>query len=67
VLKRLAVHDFTLNVKKCVLDVQRIEVVGHMLSMDGVSFHNSNVRAILDLQAPRNKKEVMSLIGSVNC
>jgi hypothetical protein len=31
-----------------------------------VTFLNSNVKAILDLQAPRNKKEVMSLIGSVN-
>jgi transposase InsO family protein len=66
VLKRLSDHDFTLNVNKCILGAQRIEVVGHTLSADGISPLQSNVKAIMDLQAPANKKELQSLLGSFN-
>jgi hypothetical protein len=66
VFKRFRKHKVTLNPKKCVLGLTRIEYVGHVLDEHGLSFSDEKIRTALDFELPSTQKGLKSYIGLIN-
>ena len=63
VLDRLEQASLIIKPKKTVLFAKRIDYLGHVLSPDGISVSRDKVKAILDWQAPKDKRSVRRLLG----
>ncbi|KAK8948773.1 hypothetical protein KSP39_PZI005430 [Platanthera zijinensis] len=54
-----------LNPLKCVFGASRGKFLGHLLTPAGVEPNPDKVKAILDLESPRNAKEIQRLTGKL--
>jgi hypothetical protein len=63
VLDRLAWAGMKLSPKKCVIGVEEVEFLGHVISQDGIKPSGKNVEAIQNLKAPTNVKQLQSVLG----
>lgn len=54
-----------LNPNKCAFGVSADKFLGFMVSQQGIKANPEKVKAILNMQAPRNTKEVQRLVGRV--
>ena len=54
------------NPDKCNIKKEKVEYFGRIVSAKGVEPCPKKVKAVLKLQAPRNKQELQSLMGTVN-
>jgi hypothetical protein len=54
-----------LNAEKCRFGVTEIKYLGYIISTDGIKPDAKKVQGILDLEKPKNAKEMKSLIGMV--
>lgn len=66
VMKRLKDYNVTLNQKKCVFGVDKIEFIGHQLSADGIRPRHDKIAAIKNFRQPSTMEEVRSFLGLVN-
>ncbi|MCO5553758.1 hypothetical protein L7F22_007284 [Adiantum nelumboides] len=55
-----------LNPYKCLFGVFKGELLGHMVSKDGIEMTQEKIKAIQEAVAPTNAGEVSSLLGYVN-
>ena len=60
ILKR---HKLRLNASKCSFGVGLGKFLGYMVTHRGVEVNPDQIKAINDLQPPRNPKEIQKLIG----
>ena len=60
ILKR---HKLQLNASKCSFGVESGKFLGYMVTHCGIEVNPDQIKAINNLQAPRNPKEVQRLIG----
>ena len=63
-------HKLRLNASKCSFGVGSRKFLGYMVTHRGIEVNPDQIKAINDLQAPRNPKEVQKLIGmtaALNC
>ena len=63
-------HKLRLNASKCSFGVGSRKFLGYMVTYRGIEVNPDQIKAINDLQAPRNPKEVQKLIGmtaALNC
>lgn len=51
-------HKIKLNPSKCAFGVSTEKFLGFMVSQRGIEANPEKVKAIIDMQAPRNMKEV---------
>ena len=58
VFKRLKEHGLVVNTKKCVLAINQLSFLGHIVSSEGVKPTTTNVQAIVDYKNPRTKKQL---------
>ena len=65
VLSRLNNANVKLNVNKCIIDVDKLQFLGYVLSGDGVSPSKEKVRAIMEAPVPQNVSELQSFIGLI--
>ena len=54
-------HKLRLNASKCSLGVGSGKFLGYMVTHGGIEVNPDQIKAINDLQAPRNPKEVQRL------
>lgn len=54
-----------LNAKKCLIGVQELRYLGHILSAHGIAMEADKIRAIVDYPRPKNVAELRSFIGLV--
>ncbi|XP_037521850.1 uncharacterized protein K02A2.6-like [Rhipicephalus sanguineus] len=66
VLKKLEDAGVTLNTDKCSFRQTQVIFLGHVVSATGISADPGKVRAITQLDPPRDESEVRSLLGSAN-
>ena len=65
VLHTLKHRDLTLNKAKCIFRMNRIELMGHLLSERGIGPTESRVKALQEARAPNDSAEVRSFLSLV--
>ncbi|KAJ9543643.1 hypothetical protein OSB04_023350 [Centaurea solstitialis] len=63
VLDILSHNQFVANRKKCVFATQRVEYLGHVISVLGVSVDPTKIRSIIEWPVPKNVKGVRGFLG----
>ena len=63
---RLRRYNLKLNPAKCAFGVPSGKLFGFIVSRRGIELDPSKIKAIQELPPPRNKTEVMSLLGRLN-
>ena len=63
VFKVLRRHKLRLNASKCSFGVSSGKILGYMVTHRGIEVKHDQIKAISDLQPPRNPKEVQKLTG----
>ena len=58
-------HQMKLNPNKCAFGVSSRKFLGFMISQRGIEANPDKIQAILDMEPPKNIKEVQSLTGRV--
>lgn len=66
VFQALSDKHVTLNKEKCEFNKSSVEFFGHIFSKDGVAPDPKKVSAIKNAVAPKDRKEVASLLGLAN-
>ena len=66
VLLRCREKKICLNPFKCLFGADRGEVLGHIVSREGIEMTDSKVKAMLEAAAPKNANEVSSFLGFIN-
>ena len=64
--KKCRRFGLSLNPKKSSFDMQEGNLLGHIVSKDGVRIDPKRLASIQEWETPRNKKEVQSFIRRVN-
>ena len=65
-LDKLMKEGLRLNRDKCSFGVEKISFLGHMITKEGIQVDPEKVQAIGNMKAPKNKKELQSLLGMIN-
>ncbi|BES89626.1 Hypothetical Protein NTJ_02434 [Nesidiocoris tenuis] len=65
VLKKLKHAGITLNREKCVISVNRVKFLGHIVSDKGVEVDMDKVEAVLKFKTPENISDIRSFLGLV--
>ena len=65
-LERVRRYDLELNPAKCAFGVPFGKLLSFIVSRRGIELDPSKIKAIRDLPSPKNKTEVMSLLGRLN-
>ena len=63
IFKILRRHKLRLNTSKCSFSVGSVKFLGYMVTHRGIEVNPNQIRAINNLQLPRNPKEVQKLTG----
>ena len=66
VVKELGAKNFTVNEDKCVSFSTTLSFLGYEISSEGVKPEQRHVQKLLQLQSPKNVKEVEAFIGLIN-
>ncbi|XP_070022054.1 uncharacterized protein [Nicotiana sylvestris] len=64
--QRLRKYNLKLNPAKCTFGMLSGKLLGFIVSRRGIELDLSKIKAIQELPPPRNKTEVMSLLGRLN-
>ncbi|PHT55362.1 hypothetical protein CQW23_03848 [Capsicum baccatum] len=64
--ERLRRYNLKLNPAKCVFGVSSGKLLGFVVSHRGIELDPSKIKAIQNLPPPKNRTEVMSLLGRLN-
>ncbi|CAL9011014.1 unnamed protein product, partial [Prunus brigantina] len=62
---KLKQYNMRLNPSKCAFGVASGKFLGFMISQRGIEANPEKIRALIDMQVPKTKKEVQSLTGRV--
>ena len=61
--ERIRSFRLRLNPKKCIFGVTFGKLLGHIVSERGIEVDPEKIRAILDMPAPRTKREIRGFLG----
>jgi len=65
VLAIFRMHKVKINIKKCSFFKEEVEVLGHVVSKDGLKTMKSKTQAVEDWVQPKDVSELRSFLGSV--
>jgi hypothetical protein len=63
VFSALNKYQWKLNPKKCIFGVPSGILLGNVVSHDGICPNPTKVKAVLDMQPPKNIKDIQKLTG----
>ncbi|GFX74127.1 retrovirus-related Pol polyprotein from transposon 297 [Trichonephila clavipes] len=63
VFRLLQEEGLTLNKEKCIFGYDKLKYLGFVISKDGITTDETKVRAIVEMNAPKNFKEVSKFLG----
>ena len=63
IFETLRKHKLRFNTSKCFFDVESGKFLGYMVAHHGIEVNPNQIKAINNLQPPRNPKEVQKLTG----
>lgn len=63
VLNRLETAGLTIKPSKCAFGLRELRFLGHLIGKDGIRMDPNKIRAVIELQPPKNVSEVRSFIG----
>ena len=66
VLQRLRENQLYAKIEKCQFGVQSVKFLGYQVSANGRRSNEDKVRAIMEWPTPRNRKELLKLMGTSN-
>ena len=66
VLNKLRDEGFYLNTEKCQFLTKRLEVLGHIITHEGLSADPAKISKVMEFKIPHNKKLLQAFIGIVN-
>ena len=66
VLLRFRKHHLKLKPKKCILFQRKVDFLGRIVSEGGIELTETDIKTVLDRQAPQNTREVEQFLGLVN-
>ena len=59
-------YSISLNPKKSHFAMEEGKILGHIVSPEGIKIDPKRVKAIQQIDIPRNKKSIQSFIGKIN-
>ena len=62
-LKIIDSMNFSLKTSKCHFFSKKIELLGHVISQEGIKPLNTNIKAITEFKQPKTQKDVRSFLG----
>ncbi|UYV63519.1 K02A2.6-like [Cordylochernes scorpioides] len=65
VLQRLKENGIKLNRDKCKFKLQEVQIIGHIVTTEGIKIDPEKVRAIGGIKSPSNKQELKRLLGMI--
>jgi transposase InsO family protein len=65
ILSTLNQHHFQLNEKKCIIAVQQVEFLSHIITCDSIQPSKDRIQAILDMPEPRTLAQANRFIGKI--
>ena len=66
VLERLRQHRLYVNLSKCAFDVEQLEFLGFIVSINGVSMDPDRVKTITEWPHPKSYRDVQVFLGFAN-
>ena len=66
VFEKCRKFGFSLNPKKTLFGLQEGKLLGHIISKEGIRIDPKRIDGILQINHPRNIKELQSFIGKIN-
>ena len=66
VLKKLEEHGVTLNFRKCEFSKPTLTFLGHVVGRNGISADPEKIKAVVEMETPKNVSEVRRLMGMTN-
>lgn len=63
VLNCFLTANWQLNTKKCIFAARQIQVLGHIISADGIRPDPSKLQAVSEFPSPKNLKDLRSFLG----
>ena len=66
VFEKCRKYGFYLNPKKTMFGLQEGKLLGHIISEEGIKIDPTRIDGILQINHPRNIKELQSFIGKIN-
>ena len=66
IFERCREFGISLNPKKCVFAVHEGNLLGYVVSQEGITVDPERIAAILELPLPHHKKSLQSFIGKIN-
>jgi len=65
VLQRLLDKKFWLKASKCQFFTKRLDILGHILNLDGLHIDPKKRKKVLDFKVPSNRGELRGILGIV--
>ena len=66
VFEKCRKYGLSLNPKKTLFGLQEVKLLGHIISEEGIRIDPKRIDGILQINHPRNIKELQSFIGKIN-
>jgi len=66
VMERLAKYNLKLNPEKCKFFAEKIKILGHVISAEGIEMDPEKINAIIDKKPPNNVKSLEQFLGLAN-
>jgi len=66
ILERFERHKISVNPNKCFIGLKEIEILGHLINSEGMSFTRDKLAGVNEIKLPKTGAELLSFLGLSN-